>query len=86
MDEGRACRVAGMITRQEFEEQYAVRSGVTVDWLKREGKISLPCFCGEDGCQGWRMCAVRQISQFDLQFIPEPYRAEVVDRLAELTE
>ena len=66
-----------MITRQEFEEQYAARSGISIEWLKREGQISLPCHCDEDGCQGWQMVSWRLLLPVDLEFIPEPYKTEV---------
>jgi hypothetical protein len=40
---------------QEFEEGYAKRSGVTVEWLHSRGQFGAPCDCGEDGCSGWQM-------------------------------
>ena len=65
------------MSRQEFEEEYARRSGVTIEWLREIGKISLPCDCGEEGCQGWQMRGLATIHTCDLQFIPDPYRSEV---------
>jgi hypothetical protein len=44
---------------QEFEEGYAKRSGVTVEWLHSRGQFGAPCDCGEDGCSGWQMTSRR---------------------------
>lgn len=41
------------LTAEQFEREYAERSGVTVEWL-RQYRTVLPCRCGEDGCQGWQ--------------------------------
>jgi len=72
------------MNRQDFEEQYAQRSGYATaaeyfQEMKHEGMecISLPCHCGDDGCQGWQMRSLATIIDYDLQFIPEPYRAKV---------
>lgn len=65
------------MTRQEFEAQYAAKSGVTLQWLWDEGQISLPCDCGEEGCQGWQMRAWASLDEWDLQFVPEPYKSEI---------
>lgn len=40
---------------QEFEEQYAKNSHVTVDWLHSKGQYGAPCNCKEEDCQGWEM-------------------------------
>ena len=74
------------MSRQEFEEAYAKRSGVTVEWLREIGQISLPCNCGEEGCQGWQMRGLATINACDLQFIPEPYKSEIEHLLEELCE
>jgi hypothetical protein len=44
-----------MADRDEFEAQYAARSGVTVAWLHAHGRYAEPCDCGADMCQGWAM-------------------------------
>ena len=44
-----------MMTREEFEQGYAERSGVTVEWLHAHNQHGSLCFCGEDGCKGWQM-------------------------------
>lgn len=40
---------------EEFEQQYAERSGVTVEQLHSWGRFGEPCVCGEDGCKGFQM-------------------------------
>ena len=73
------------MNRQEFEEQYAQRGGhyaTAAEYFQEMrqwgmGYISLPCHCGEDGCQGWQMRSLATLRDYDLQFIPEPYRTEV---------
>ncbi len=43
------------ITKEEFEQAYAVLSGVTVAWLKAQGQEARPCDCEDETCQGWQM-------------------------------
>jgi hypothetical protein len=45
------------MTREEFEQQYAERSGITVEEL-RIYRTVLPCDCGEEGCEGWQMVPI----------------------------
>ena len=42
-------------TQHEFEQGYAERSGVTIEWLHQQGQHAIPCQCGEAGCKGWQM-------------------------------
>jgi hypothetical protein len=42
-----------LISREEFEKQYAARSGITVEELRELGLVVLPCDCGAENCQGW---------------------------------
>lgn len=42
-------------TKEEFEQGYAERSGVTVDYLHRKGERAIPCDCDFSGCLGWQM-------------------------------
>jgi len=44
-----------MMTREEFEQAYAKRSGVGVEELHSYGRFAEPCECGEPGCDGWVM-------------------------------
>ena len=53
------------ITKQQFEDAYAERSGVTVEWLKEHGRETRPCYCEEEGCKGWRMAHVREDEKFE---------------------
>ncbi|MDE2097730.1 MAG: hypothetical protein KGL39_10815 [Patescibacteria group bacterium] len=50
---------ATAITREEFERQFAARSGLSVAELSVLGLSVFPCPCGEDDCQGWQMVGKR---------------------------
>lgn len=41
----------------EFERQYAARSGLTVDSIRRDSRV-VPCDCGDDICEGWGMVSL----------------------------
>lgn len=43
------------MTKDEFEEGYAQRSGHTLDRLHELGMYAELCDCGEEDCQGWQM-------------------------------
>ena len=44
----------GKITADEFERQYAERSGMTVEELR--GYLTVrPCECDYEDCEGWQM-------------------------------
>lgn len=43
------------MTGDEFEQQYAARSGVTIQWLHDNHLHAMPCDCGETVCEGWAM-------------------------------
>ena len=43
------------MTKQEFEQRYAARCGVTVEQLYEWGQVARPCDCGEEGCEGRQM-------------------------------
>jgi hypothetical protein len=43
------------VTKEEFEQKYAKRSGVTVEWIHEHDQVATPCECGENGCAGWKM-------------------------------
>jgi hypothetical protein len=40
---------------KDFEEEYAARSGVSVEWLHENGYSVAPCHCGEPNCQGFQI-------------------------------
>lgn len=74
-----------MKTQHEFEIEYANRSGVPVIDL-RQCRIALPCGCGDDGCEGWRMVsrdpdAIAEHLDF---YAPNAPRTLVVNRFADL--
>ena len=64
------------MTIQEFEQEYADRMGVPVEWLQGIGRVALPCHCGEKGCVGWQMRGLDTLTAYDLQFIPESHRTK----------
>ena len=43
------------MTKDEFEAGYAMRSGVSIEWLHQHGQHAVLCDCGEHGCNGWAM-------------------------------
>jgi len=48
------------ISAEEFATAYAQRSGVTVEWLRQQGREVRPCDCDYEDCQGWQMAHVRE--------------------------
>jgi hypothetical protein len=48
------------MTKDEFEQGYAKRSKVTVEWLHENGQFGLPCYCEQEGCEGWQMVYLTQ--------------------------
>jgi len=49
------------ITREQFAQAYAERSGVTVEWLAEQGREARPCDCDYEGCEGWQMAHIKEI-------------------------
>jgi hypothetical protein len=43
------------MTRDEFESEYAQKSGVTVEKLHELGLYAIPCDCDDPMCRGWAM-------------------------------
>ena len=43
------------MTKEDFERQYALRCGFTVELLKELGLEALPCDCDYVQCEGWIM-------------------------------
>lgn len=43
------------MTKEEFEQGYAKRSGMTVDQLHGLSFHAEFCECGEEICEGWQM-------------------------------
>jgi hypothetical protein len=50
------------ITAEEFERQYAERSGITVEQLRELGRIVAPCHCGDKECEGWQSTTPERIA------------------------
>jgi hypothetical protein len=46
--------MAKRITADEFEAQYAERSGLSIAELRALGRVVVPCDCREEGCEGWQ--------------------------------
>ncbi len=57
------------VTAEEFEQQYAARSGVPVEELRALGLIVRPCrFCDYEGCEGWQMINRRIAEENDREW------------------
>lgn len=41
-------------TKEEFEEGWKKRSGMSGEAFAAAGLVVVPCDCGETGCRGWR--------------------------------
>lgn len=39
---------------EEFERVYAARSGVTVEWLREQGRVVATCDCDYEFCEGFQ--------------------------------
>ncbi|HEY1896730.1 MAG TPA: hypothetical protein VGG62_10680 [Terracidiphilus sp.] len=50
------------MTAEEFERQYAARSGLTVEQLREAGRIVAPCDCGWEHCQGWQSTTAERLA------------------------
>ncbi len=46
------------ITAKQFEHGYAERSGITVEELRRYGRVVRPCDCDYEECEGWQSTTV----------------------------
>lgn len=76
------------ITRTEFIEAYAARSGLEAKYAKlgildigdRHIMIALPCACDND-CEGWAMCSVEgvlpQLEMYAPEVLTTAYRDAV---------
>jgi hypothetical protein len=49
------------MTKEEFLEQYAGQSGVSVQWLLDNGQEAYPCKCGDSRCKGWQLLGGEEI-------------------------
>lgn len=53
------------MTADEFERQYAARSGISVEQLRQLGREVRPCDCGEDDCEGWQSISTERAREYD---------------------
>lgn len=51
------------MTAEEFERQYAERSGITVERLRELGRIVAPCDCGDELCEGWQSTTAERLAE-----------------------
>jgi hypothetical protein len=47
-------------TRAEFESEY--NNGDIAPLLQR-GRLSIECYCDDDGCDGWKMSAIDRLPE-----------------------
>lgn len=57
-------RVAA-ITRDQFEREYAERSGLTVEKLRELGRVVVACSCGAPECQGWASVSRKNAKDYE---------------------
>ncbi len=50
------------MTAEEFERQYAERSGITVEQLRKMGRIVVPCDCDYELCEGWQSTTAERLA------------------------
>jgi len=43
------------MTQSNFIKNYCERRGVTEVELNKEGRVAVPCDCGDEDCLGWAM-------------------------------
>jgi hypothetical protein len=44
-----------IIPQEDFEAEYAARSGVSIEQIHAHGRGAVPCECDEPECLGWQM-------------------------------
>ena len=47
------------MTKEEFEKEYAAKSKMTVERLRKMGGAAVPCDCQYELCKGWKMAFKR---------------------------
>lgn len=52
------------LSAEEFERQYAERSGWAVEFLREYRTVRL-CACGGDGCEGWQSVSFEAAAEID---------------------
>ena len=56
----------------EFERQYAERSGITTEELRNLGRVVVKCECDYEGCEGWASLA-KEIAEDYIKNLPGMY-------------
>ena len=51
------------MTAEEFERQYAERSGLKVSQLRELGRIVVPCDCDYEFCEGWQSTTKERLEE-----------------------
>lgn len=72
-----------VITAQEFEEQYAEKSGIELEQLHEWGQFVFPCWCNEAGCRGWQMRNPKTFNNYEIDMMPNEYRIKAIKYLLE---
>lgn len=54
------------MTRDDFEREYAERSGLSVAGLRELGRIVVRCGCGDPSCEGWASVSREAASDYDI--------------------
>lgn len=58
------------MNRDEFEQAYAERSGITVEFLHEHGRYAIPCACATLGCDGWQMLHTKDpLDEIDMRML-----------------
>jgi len=52
-----------IMTKDEFEQRYAERNNITVEWLHQHNQFGVPCDCGDDTCRGWLMKHIPNVEE-----------------------
>ena len=52
------------MTKEEFEQGYAERSGMTVERLHELGLGGVPCNCDYEDCKGWQMINLEDYKEY----------------------
>lgn len=61
---------------EQFEREYAARSGMTVERLRELGRVVRACDCDFAGCYGWRSVSLEHAAELDLRARNDPTWAD----------
>lgn len=60
------------MTAKEMFEQYAARSGTTVEELQARGLVVRPCACPFPNCPKWAIVHKDRAAEHDMLYGPDP--------------